>query len=115
MLKWLMKRLGVIIGAKSKQHTFEPAISLRGDDGRLGVLRCVKCGYCTYLEHPDGAPHPPCIPRAHKWMPVKVFQWEHLALANRLPEPLQCALCGAHASTYTELERLGCPGHRSTA
>jgi hypothetical protein len=91
------------------EHQFEPAISLRADDGRLGVLRCVKCGYCTY---PGSNDDPPCVPRAHEWVPVQVFQWEHLALANKLPKPLECARCGAHASTRDDWEKFGCPGRR---
>jgi hypothetical protein len=95
----------------ARRHAFEPAISLRPDDGRLAVLRCTKCGYCIYPEDRDGR-HPACVPRAHEWVPVKVFQWEHVALANKLPEPLQCSVCGAHATTRREVEKFGCPGRR---
>jgi hypothetical protein len=95
----------------ARRHAFEPAISLRTDDGRLGVLRCTKCGYCVYPEDSMRG-GPPCVPRAHEWVPVEVFQWEHVALANKLPRPLQCAACGAHASTRDEWERFGCPGSR---
>jgi len=100
MFNWLARR-----------HAFESAISFRADDGRLGALRCTKCGYCIYAKDRDGD-HPPCVPRAHRWVPVKVFQWADLPLANKLPDPLQCAACGAHASTYTDWERFGCPGRR---
>jgi hypothetical protein len=94
-----------------RRHSFEPALSLRPEDGRLGVLRCTRCGYCKYPEGPAGD-DPACVPRAHQWLPVEVFQWEHVALAHKLPRPLQCARCGAHASTLADWERLGCPGRR---
>lgn len=103
MLNWLVKR--------ARRHVFEPAISLREDDGRLGVLRCTMCGYCKYPGGDDGD-DPPCVPRAHQWVPVKVFQWEHLALGNKLPRPLQCGLCGDHALTRDEWEKYGCSGPR---
>lgn len=103
MWNWLVKR--------ARRHVFEPAISLRADDGRLGVLRCTRCGYCKYAGD-GGGDDPTCVPHAHEWVPVKVFQWEHLALADKLPRPLQCALCGAHASTGREWEKYGCPGPR---
>jgi hypothetical protein len=94
----------------TRRHAFEPAISLRPDDGRLGVLRCTRCGHCVYPEDRDAAG--PCVPRAHEWVPVEVFQWEHVALADKLPRPLQCVRCGAHASTRGDWERFGCPGRR---
>lgn len=92
-----------------EQHVFTRAISIRMDDGKLGVLRCMKCGYCTYADIPS-RDDPPCVPRAHEWKPIKVFQWENLPLSGQLPQPLQCTLCGAHALTHREWERLGCPG-----
>jgi hypothetical protein len=107
LVKWFVDFDDVILG----EHKFEPAISLRPEDGRLGVYRCVRCGYCIYREDIEDE-HPLCVPRAHQWVPVKVFQWEHVALANKLPEPLQCVLCGAHASTHGDWERFGCPGSR---
>jgi hypothetical protein len=110
MWRWLAKLLGDLIGSDQREHVFEPVISIRQDDGRLGALRCTRCGYCTYLEHPDGAPHSPCVPRAHKWVPIEVFQWESLPIAGKLMQPRQCELCGAHATTHDELERFGCPG-----
>jgi hypothetical protein len=105
---WLSKELGV---AKPDQHVFELAVSLLEDDGQLGVLRCKRCGYCTYLKDSDKE-HPRCTPRAHRWSPRDVFQWDHLSLANKLPQPLQCDLCGAFASTREDWERFGCPGQR---
>jgi hypothetical protein len=111
MWKWMAKWLRDLIDEEPAQHTFESAISIREGDGRLAALRCTQCGYCVY-EEDRAIEHPPCVPRAHAWVPVKVFQWEHLALANKLPEPLQCALCGAHASTHNDWEKFGCPGSR---
>jgi hypothetical protein len=108
--RWLIKQLTNLGQLESGQHTFKSAISLREDDGRLGACRCTKCGYCIYPENDDQ--DPPCVPRAHEWVPVKVFQWKHVALADKLPQPLQCALCGAHALTLDDWERFGCPGYR---
>ena len=122
MWKWITKLAGAIFSVEPVRnviesvtlnvpglHAFEPVISLIPDDGRLGALRCKKCGYCTYPDTPEVS-HPVCVPRAHEWRPVRVFQWRDVALANKLDQPLQCALCGAHASTHKDWERFGCPG-----
>lgn len=111
MWKWLWIHFVAMFSDKPYPHVFERAISIREDDGRLGVLRCTKCGYCIY-EEDRGGDHPPCYPRPHDWQPVKVFQWENIMIANKLPQPQECALCGAHASTRTEMEKLGCPGYK---
>jgi hypothetical protein len=111
MWRWLAKLLGDLIGSDQREHVFEPVISIRQDDGRLGALRCTQCGYCTYLND-AGKDCPPCVPRAHKWVPIEVFQWDVLPIAGKLVQARQCALCGAYATTHAEMEWFGCPGRR---
>ena len=110
MFWWLLRRLCELVGV-APDHVFEPVISLREDDGQLSAVRCTQCGYCAYTAK-DVEDGPPCVPSAHDWVPVRVFQWEHLVLARKLPQPLQCTRCGAHAVTQGEWERYGCPGRQ---
>ena len=111
MLRRLVKRATIWFSDMPEQHLFEPAISIRPDDGRLGVMRCAKCGYCCYAEDVNGE-HPLCVPRPHDWQPIKVFQWDNIMIANKLPQAQRCTLCGANATTRSEMDKLGCPGYK---
>jgi hypothetical protein len=60
----------------------------------------------------------------HDWVHVldlspgsgrRVFQWEHLALANKLRVPLRCSRCRETALCHGEDVIYGCSGGRADA
>lgn len=106
----LLGRLADAAVAHHVRHDWENALNL-SPGSPLGVLRCRRCGEVVYPEDRDEV-ELPCRPRRHDWRPIKVFQWEHVALAHKLRVPLQCSRCRETALRRGEVATYGCGGGR---
>jgi hypothetical protein len=96
------------------RHDWVHVLDLSPGSGRLGALQCRRCGQVVYPEDRDEV-DPPCLPSRHDWQPTRVFQWEHLALANKLRVPLRCSRCRETALCHGEDVIYGCSGGRADA
>lgn len=109
----LLGRLADAAVAHLVRHDWEHALDL-APGGRLGVLRCRRCGMVIYPEDRDEVDSP-CRPSRHDWRPIRVFQWEHVALAHKLRVPLQCVRCHETALRRGEVATYGCSGGHADA
>jgi hypothetical protein len=96
------------------RHDWVHVIDLSPGSGRIGALQCRRCGQVVYPEDRDEI-DPPCLPSRHDWRPIEVFQWEYVALSNKLRVPLQCSRCRETALRHGEDVTYGCGGGRVDA